>query len=170
MAVTKRSLMWFRRDLRIGDLPALLAAGSDNQTVVPLFVIDPGFARTGAPRRALLHGILNDLDEQIRVRFGSRLLIRCGDPVAEVPAMAAAFDASTVYVSRDYAPYGRQRDTAVGGSAGRTGPIARRRRFAICRRPWSSAKGRWNSVQGIYSVLEDLATDWCGGPGPGSWR
>ena len=113
--------MWFRRDLRIGDLPALLAAGSDNQTVVPLFVIDPGFARAGAPRRALLHGILNDLDEQIRDRFGSRLLIRHGDPAVEVPAIAAAFDASTVYVSRDYAPYGRQRDTLVAAALAEQG-------------------------------------------------
>ena len=69
----------------------------------------------------MLHGILNDLDQQIRDRFGSRLLIRHGDPAVEVPAMAAAFDASTVYVSRDYAPYGRQRDTLVAAALAEQG-------------------------------------------------
>ena len=108
--------MWFRRDLRLGDLPALLAAGSDGQTVVPLFVVDRAFAHAGAPRRALLHDILSDLDQQIRERFGSRLLIRSGDPAVEVPAIAAEFDVQTVYVSRDFAPYGRQRDTAVAAA------------------------------------------------------
>ena len=156
MEVTKSSLMWFRRDLRISDLPALLAAGSDNQTVVPLFVIDPGFARTGAPRRALLHGILNDLDEQIRVRFGSRLLIRCGDPVAEVPAMAAAFDANSVYVSRDYAPYGRQRDTAVGGALAEQG-----RSLVGVGSPYAVDPGRVRKGDGTpYKVFTPFSKIW----------
>jgi deoxyribodipyrimidine photo-lyase len=114
--VTKRSIMWFRRDLRLSDLPALLAAGSDGQTVVPLFVVDPLFAVAGTPRRALLHDILSDLDEQIHSRFESRLLIRHGDPSVEVSAIAAEFDAQTVYVSRDFAPYGRRRDSAVAAA------------------------------------------------------
>nr|MCH9834469.1 deoxyribodipyrimidine photo-lyase [bacterium] len=33
--------MWFRRDLRLGDHPAILAAASDGTEVVPVFVIDP---------------------------------------------------------------------------------------------------------------------------------
>ncbi len=52
------------------------------------------------------------------------------------------------------------------GSAGRTGPFARWRRFAVCRRPWPRAKGGRHPVQGVHSVLEDLATDRCGGLRP----
>ena len=106
-------MMWFRRDLRLADLPALLAAGADGRTVVPLFVARPGLRpMPAAPRRALLHDVLSSLDADIRERFGSRLLIRNGDPVVEVSAIAAALDVDTVYVSRDYAPYGRRRDAA----------------------------------------------------------
>jgi len=45
------SVMWFRRDLRLADNPALLAAlagAADNQ-VVPLFVLDPALAVPRAP-------------------------------------------------------------------------------------------------------------------------
>lgn len=115
--------MWFRRDLRLGDLPALLSAGADGQEVVPLFVIDPRFDGAGAPRRALLHDLLLGLDAELEQRYGAGLLIRRGVPAVEVPAMAAAFDAETVYVSRDHTPYGRERDVAVSDAlrdAGRT--------------------------------------------------
>ena len=40
MSATKRSIMWFRRDLRIGDNPALLAAIESSEQVIPLFILD----------------------------------------------------------------------------------------------------------------------------------
>ncbi|NKB39875.1 MAG: deoxyribodipyrimidine photo-lyase, partial [Ilumatobacter sp.] len=58
--------MWFRRDLRLGDHPAILAAASDGTEVVPVFVIDPKFDGAGAPRRALLHDCLVSLDKSLR--------------------------------------------------------------------------------------------------------
>ncbi|MGB4809848.1 MAG: deoxyribodipyrimidine photo-lyase, partial [Candidatus Phosphoribacter baldrii] len=35
------SVWWARRDLRVADHPALLAAAASGGHVVPLFVIDP---------------------------------------------------------------------------------------------------------------------------------
>ena len=100
--------MWFRRDLRLRDNPALVAACADGE-VLPLFVIDPAFDQAGAARRALLHDCLTALDESI----GGGLVVRAGDPVDEVVSAAEEVDAATVYVSKDFAPYGRQRDAAV---------------------------------------------------------
>ena len=103
-----RSIMWFRRDLRLRDNPALAAAlaGGD---VLPVFVADPAFSPSGAPRRALLHDCLVAL----RDATGGALVIRTGDPSEEIPALAAEVDADQVFVSRDYGPYGRRRDGAV---------------------------------------------------------
>ncbi len=43
--------MWFRRDLRLGDNPALVAAAAEGD-VVAVFVVDPAFDRAGrAPTR-----------------------------------------------------------------------------------------------------------------------
>ena len=52
-----RSILWFRRDLRLDDLPALAAAHAHGD-VVPLFVVDPAFAASGAPRRAFMAAAL----------------------------------------------------------------------------------------------------------------
>ena len=66
--MVRRSIMWFRRDLRLGDNPALLAAGSDGVEVVPVFVLDPAFATAGAARLEALHECLRSLDASIRER------------------------------------------------------------------------------------------------------
>jgi deoxyribodipyrimidine photo-lyase len=39
--MTSRSIIWFRRDLRISDNPALLAAISESDEIVPVFILDP---------------------------------------------------------------------------------------------------------------------------------
>ena len=40
MSTPIRSIMWFRRDLRIGDNPALLATLAAGDEIVPTFIID----------------------------------------------------------------------------------------------------------------------------------
>lgn len=102
--------MWFRRDLRVDDHPALHSAVADHGRVVPLFVVDPRFASAdGSPRLAHLHDALRALDDAL----GGALVIRHGDPVEVVAAVAAEVGAESVYVTRDAGPYGRERDAAV---------------------------------------------------------
>lgn len=103
------SILWFRRDLRLLDLPALAAAHAVGE-VLPVFVVDPRFTTTaGASRRAYLARVLRALDDEL----GGALVYRHGDPVDVVPALAAEVGAEHVYVSRDYGPYGRRRDADV---------------------------------------------------------
>lgn len=111
------SLLWFRRDLRLTDNPALHAAASD-APVIALFVLDDALIRpAGAPRTALLHRTLRDLDAGLRER-GGRLVIRRGDPVDVVPRVAREAAASAVHVAEDHGPYGRRRDADVAEALG----------------------------------------------------
>ncbi len=104
------SIVWFRRDLRLGDHPALAAALRGGQQVLPLFVIDPRLVDpAGAPRLAFLYRCLRDLDESL----GGHLVVRAGDPVDVVARLSAEVDAGAVFVSADFGPYGRRRDDAV---------------------------------------------------------
>jgi deoxyribodipyrimidine photo-lyase len=103
--------MWFRRDLRTDDSPALAAAAAEGDDgVVPLFVVDPRvLAPVGPNRRRFLAGSLRQLDRQL----GGRLVLRRGDPAQVVPAVAGETGAAVVYATADFGPYGRKRDRAV---------------------------------------------------------
>jgi deoxyribodipyrimidine photo-lyase len=105
------SVLWFRRDLRLGDNPALLAArDAAGDGVLPLFVLDDVLRRpSGAPRLAFLYRSLRVLDDAL----GGRLVVLCGRPENVVPRVARQVEASSVHVAADFGPYGRERDERV---------------------------------------------------------
>jgi deoxyribodipyrimidine photo-lyase len=109
------AIVWFRRDLRVHDHPALQAALARADRVVPLFVLDENLlsGRWPSPNRvAFMLDSLRVLDEQFRER-GSSLVVRRGKPADVVAEIAAETGASDVHVSREYGPYGRRRDEHV---------------------------------------------------------
>ena len=94
------TVMWFRRDLRLEDNPALVAAGKASQSgkVVPLFVLDPMFlTRSGAPRLAFLFRSLRDLNDQM----SGSLVIRIGDPVDVVAQVANEVGATEIFAAKE---------------------------------------------------------------------
>lgn len=112
--MTPTVVMWFRRDLRLTDLPALHAAAAEGRRVVPLFVVDPVFESAGRGRRAYMRAALMALDTSM----DRALVYRHGDPVDVVPAFAAEVGATHVFVTQEHTPYGRRRDAAVSGRLG----------------------------------------------------
>lgn len=108
------AVMWFRRDLRLGDNPALLdAVAAGDGRVLGVFVLDPlVWDRSGDPRRDHLAASLQRLSESM----GGRLVARRGDPADVIPAVAAEAGAVSVHVSGDHGPYGRKRDGEVEAS------------------------------------------------------
>ena len=112
------ALLWFRRDLRLADHPALTRALREFDRVVAVFVFDDAllhgrFAST--PRTAFMLGCLRALDEGLRER-GSGLVVRHGRPADELVALAQEADAQAVLWTSDVAPYARARDTQVAGA------------------------------------------------------
>lgn len=108
-------VVWFRRDLRLHDQPALTDALSNGAPLAPLVVIDPALfrGRSASPNRAWFYlGSVAVLRKSVEAA-GGRLFVRIGDPVTIVPAFARDVGAGDVLVSRDYTPYGRRRDSAV---------------------------------------------------------
>lgn len=109
------AIVWFRRDLRVHDHPALVAALARHERVIPLFVLDDallGGRYCGAPRAAFMLRCLTALDTALRDR-GSGLVVRHGPPEDEVPALARRLSARAVFWISDVAPYARRRDRRV---------------------------------------------------------
>jgi deoxyribodipyrimidine photo-lyase len=124
------ALLWFRRDLRVHDHPALRAARQHADTVVPVFCLDPRLLtgrHRSASRTQFLLECLSALEDALRKR-GSGLIVRHGTPEAELSALAGDVGATSVFATRDVGPYARRRDDAVaralaqGGVELRLGP------------------------------------------------
>lgn len=144
--------MWFRRDLRLSDNPALLAA-CDAGRVVPLFVVDPSlWEPSGHVRRAYLSRSLAALDASL----GGALVVRHGDPVAVVPQVAAEASAASVHLGADFGPYGSGRDRAVGRALTAAGV-----RFEPLGSPYAVAPGRVLKPDGTpYRVYSPYQRAW----------
>lgn len=113
MSASIHHLVWFRRDLRLGDNPAWAAATQHADEVTALFVLDPAlFDRAGPYRQQALVAHLQGLDAQLRER-GGRLRIEHGDPTVVVPALADELHADMVHWNTDTTPYAVPRDQVV---------------------------------------------------------
>lgn len=145
------TLLWFRRDLRLHDLPALVDAAQGDGQVLACYVLDPRLHRSAGPRRLqYLHDALRDLRDQL----DGRLLVTRGRPEQRIPALAKSIDASAVYVSGDFTPFGRRRDDAVRKALGEVPPTVR---FALSGVAGPGHQGRRDAVQGVQPVLRRLA-------------
>lgn len=83
-------IVWFRRDLRLEDNPALAEAVKRRGSVIPVYVWAPeeeGDWAPGAASRYWLHHSLNSLEESFE-KAGSRLVIRRGNSVEELESVA----------------------------------------------------------------------------------
>jgi len=111
MASGSTAVMWFRRDLRLADNPALVEAASHHDRVLALFV-DDAHLRTpaGANRCWFLAGCLAELHEST----GANLVVRKDTPARAVRAVARQACAEAVYCAEDFGPYGAERDDEVG--------------------------------------------------------
>lgn len=100
------AIVWFRRDLRLGDHPALKSALEGAGAVVPVYIHDPvaeGEWAPGGASRWWLHRSLAELETALRQR-GSQLIIRSGDALTELSTLARETRAGAVHWNRLYEP------------------------------------------------------------------
>jgi deoxyribodipyrimidine photo-lyase len=107
-------LVWFCRDLRLADNPALHAAAASGRPVIPLFVLDEtdGVRAPGAAGRWWLDKSLAALAESLE-ETGSRLILRRGEAAKIVQDVAKAANAHAVFWNRLYDPGVTERDAAL---------------------------------------------------------
>jgi deoxyribodipyrimidine photo-lyase len=128
--MSKPSILWFRRDLRFEDHPAL-AKAARRGPVLALFVIDPALmGPAGPPRQNFLVRTLADMDRRLRA-LGANLVVHCGRPEEVVPETASRVGAQEVHISADFAPYGAARDKRVSDALGGVRLVATGSPYAV---------------------------------------
>ena len=108
-------ILWFRNDLRLGDHPALAAAGTAGRPIVALYVQDDAAAgawRRGAASRWWLHGCLQSLAASIAAHGGA-LVLRRGDSAQILLDLIRSLGAEAVFWNRRYEPWAIAQDTAI---------------------------------------------------------
>ena len=105
-----RNIVWFRRDLRVGDHPALNAAIEGSDEIVPVFILDKAqIAEAGDKLLAYMGQSLRALDESL----GNCLHIIEGDQVEVLKELIEMYGVSEVHISDEYERYGAARDARV---------------------------------------------------------
>ena len=144
---TPPALLWLRRDLRLSDHPALVAA-ADAGPVVPVFIRDAQVDAMGAAPRWRLGLALAALAEALEAR-GSRLILRAGPPAEVLAALAQETGAASVHWSRLYDGASVERDTRVKATLRKAGLRVESHPGHVLFEPWTVETGSG----GFYKVF-----------------
>ncbi len=134
-------IVWFRRDLRLADNPALWQALQEAERVVPVYIhapIEAGDWQPGGASRWWLHHSLTALDEGLRRRGGS-LTLRRGPSLAALLELAETTGAEGIYWNRQYEPYAIARDREIKAALRERGLRTESFNAALLHEPWQVA-------------------------------
>ncbi len=144
-------IVWFRRDLRLSDNPALAAAVRSGGPVVALFTVPQEYDgpwadgdRSRSWLRVSLDALANSLQER-----GSRLIIRVGAAHTCIAKLASETGARTVFWNSLWDPNGRTEEAVVVETLARVGVAGYSSDSDVLRNPGSITK----SDGGSYSVF-----------------
>lgn len=158
--MTKTTIHWFRRDLRLRDNPALSHATS-NGPVLCLFVLDDedaGSQATGAASRWWLHHSLAALDRQV-TEIGGKLVLRRGKAGDVIPALVTETGADQVVWNRLYEPWSIARDKALKAALTESGVAVESFAADMIREPWdveTKAGGPFSVFSPFWRAVQQL--------------
>ena len=167
------TIVWFRRDLRLSDNPALTVAAKKGRPVIPVYLAEWERDDLWAPGEAArwwLGRSLPRLAENL-ARWGTSLRVVGGEPVSALTELALATGAREVLWNRLYEPHSRDLDRRVEASLRDAGVASRdlagsllfdpEGHLSRAGRPFVQFGAFWRSCQSLPGPAE---------PGPGPAR
>lgn len=138
------SLVWFKRDLRTQDHPALMRAAALGDAVLPLYIVEPEYWQlpdTSGRQWAFIAEALNELRADF-FRLGAPLVVQVGRAEDVLPKVCSAFGISRIISHEE---------------TGNLWTFARDRRVGA----WARSQGVvWDELRqsGVFRPLGDRAT------------
>lgn len=151
MSQTSPTLLWFRRDFRLNDHPAMCRAIERGAPILPVFIFDEVAQTHGAAPMWRLEQAVAKFDETLRA-MGSRLILRRGHALDVLRALIAETGAGAVYWSRLYTPETKARDTAVKAALKEDGIEAQSFAGHLLFEPWTVE----TKTGGYYKVFTPM--------------
>jgi deoxyribodipyrimidine photo-lyase len=111
----RKSLFIFRRDLRLHDNSALLAASAQSNEILPLFIEDPVLLdrwSDAGQRLGFLSIALQALNQDID-NAGGKLAFASGNFEKVITDIIRREAIDAIYLNRDYTPYAQNRDRSI---------------------------------------------------------
>jgi deoxyribodipyrimidine photo-lyase len=106
-------IVWFRRDLRVADNPALCEAVKTDKPIIPLFILETDRERPlGAASVWWLHHSLESLEKDLK-KIGLQLHLRKGAASDILETVIHQTGADALYWNRRYEKDARERDEAI---------------------------------------------------------
>lgn len=134
----KKSICWFRRDLRIHDNPALYNSAKEG-LVLPIYILDEansGDYTIGAASKVWLHHSLMALNQKLK----GNLVIKKGNPVEILIELANLHKIDNVYWNRCYEPWQIKRDKDIKKILEENGIKAKSYNASLLWEPWKILK------------------------------
>ena len=114
--MSKISIFWFRRDLRLHDNAALYHALNSGNPVLPIFIFDKNILdklEDNKDRRVeFIHNAISEIQAEL-TKIGANILVKYGTPEEVFPALLNQYDVSAIYTNHDYELYAQKRDDSV---------------------------------------------------------
>lgn len=135
-------VVWFRRDLRLDDNPALIEAAATGRPVVPVYVLDEALEGRplGGAARWWLDKSLRALAGSLAA-IGSRLVLRSGDSAVELRRLLTETGATAVSWNSLWEPAARSRDDRLAEALRRDGVEVRTFNATLLAEPGSVLTG-----------------------------
>jgi len=150
-------ILWFRRDLRLTDNPALHHALATGRPVLPVYVRDERLEGRpiGGASRWWLDRSLRALDADLRTR-GGRLILRRGDAEAELRRLIEETGADQVFMNRLFEPEAFARDADIAHGLKADGIDCRGFNAALLCRPGAVLNGSGQPYKVFTPFLKAL--------------
>ncbi|ABD54906.1 cryptochrome/photolyase family protein [Jannaschia sp. CCS1] len=168
------TIYWVRRDFRLSDNPALVAA-CERGAVVPLFICDEVIEGHGAAPKWRLGLGVEAFAEALHA-VGSKLILRRGDALPTLRAVIADVSANAVHWNRLYDPDSRKRDEAVKAALKEDGVEAISHKGHVLFEPWT-VETKTGGYYKVYTPFWKMVRDRSPGealaapkiPAPDTW-